>query len=489
MQRLIATCLLAAALIVAAPLGSVPGARAQAPAGSAALDLFYVGNRASRLESCGCHSRQQGGVQYEAVLYEGKAGRPGLRLDLGDWTAAVINSSPVDLMLTRYMMRALTMLGMDAVNLGPRDIELTADFFKAFSEKFPKEVPPLVSANVYLKDQPDKPAFAPYRIITRQVGGQTVKIGVTGVAWLYDEDYMLKVGAPEPEKLEMINYVARQPLKALEPVVAELRPKVDLLIILSSGESGSGARIAKAFPKADLVIARCAPVAPQVSFAQEGPVRILFGRNSQGKELGHVALERKAGKWVFSARPEYLPVNKDVEPKPAFVALIEEFKRDTKTLKPKLPPPDAKDIYAGDVMCQMCHAEQHAAWKKTPHARALSTLIDKGQQFNPNCVKCHVTGFQKENGFYAMNHQASEKMANVQCEVCHGPARIHAMAQTMKKSGGENFMPEAEFKRRMEEERLNRPHKEVPEKVCLSCHTPENDNHFVYSEKLPKVKH
>lgn len=484
MQRLIATCLLAAALV----MGFSP-AMSQTPSAPAALDLFYLGNRASRLESCGCHSRQQGGVQYEAVLYEKNAGRPGLRLDLGDWTAANINANPVDLLLTRYLLRAQTMLGMDAVNVGPRDMELTADFFRAFTEKYSKEVPPLVSANVYLRDQPGKLAFTPFRIITRMVGGQEVKIGLTGVAWLYDEDYMLERGAKPPEKLETLNYVALQPVKALEPVISELRPKVDLLIVMSSGEAGSASEIAKAFPKTDIVIARNGPEAPQVALAQEGSVRLLFGRNSQGKELGYTPLERKDGQWVFTARPSYLSVNKDVEPKAAFVALIEEFKKDTQKLKPKLAPPGAKDLYAGDIMCQMCHAEQHAAWKKTPHARAMSTLVNKGQQFNPNCVKCHVTGFQHENGFYAMNDRPSEKMANVQCEVCHGPARIHAMAQTMKRSGAENYLPAAEFKRRMEEERLNRPRKEVPEKVCLACHTPENDDHFVYQEKLPKVKH
>jgi hypothetical protein len=41
----------------------------------------------------------------------------------------------------------------------------------------------------------------------------------------------------------------------------------------------------------------------------------------------------------------------------------------------------------------------------------------------------------------------------------------------------------------MDEELRNRPHKAVPEATCLKCHTPENDDHFVYKEKLPKIAH
>jgi len=29
----------------------------------------------------------------------------------------------------------------------------------------------------------------------------------------------------------------------------------------------------------------------------------------------------------------------------------------------------------------------------------------------------------------------------------------------------------------------------VPEKVCLECHNPDHSDHFVYAEKVPKVRH
>lgn len=489
-----AMTLLAVAVLAAVCLcdsATAPLARAQAPAAAASmLDLFYMGNRASRLESCGCHSRQQGGLQYEAVIYDQHAPRPSVRVDIGDWTTFAINQRPVDLMTTRYLLRAMTMLKLDAVNVGLRDMELTTDYFKVFKEKYPAQQPPLISANVFLKGQAAQHAFPTYNITEKKLSdGTTIKVGITGVAWLTDENYSLPRGVTDLAERETINYIARRPKDCLAPVIAELRPKVDLLIVLSTGDTGSAAEIAKAFPKVDVVISRNVYDEPQVIDGLEGSVRLLFGRSSQGKELGYVPLEHvKDGRWQFGARPALLPVAKDVNPKPEYLALIEEFKKETQTLKPKLPPPDAKDLYAGAITCQMCHPKQYDSWKQTRHAQAMATLLEKGQQFNPACLKCHVTGFQEANGFYAINHRPSEKMINVQCEVCHGPGMIHALAQRMKPAG-RGYMSAEEYDKRLEEEKRERPHKAVPEKICKGCHTPENDDTFDYKLKLPKVAH
>ena len=492
MTRLFAISLLMAALAIF-PGGAGRNAQSQPPGGAdgAELDLFYMGNRASRLESCGCHSKQQGGVQFEAVLYDRYAPAPSVRVDLGGWVTYGINTRPVELMMTRYLLRAMTMLKLDAVNIGLRDIELRSDFINDFAAKYPGQLPPLVSANVFLKDAPTKPAFEPYRIVEKKLAnGKVMKVGITGVAWLTDDENSLPRGATRLAKRETDDYVARTPLECLAPVIKELRPKVGLLIVLSSGDVGSGNQIAQAFPDVDAVIARNAFEAPQVDAAQAGKVRILFGRNNLGKELGFAPLEMGAdGKWQFKARPGYLPVNKDVEPKAALTALIEEFKVETHSIKPKLPPEDVKQVYAGALYCKMCHPKEYASWEKTKHAQAIATLMNKGQQFNPLCLKCHVTGFQTDNGFYAIDHTESQKLTNVQCEECHGPGLVHTDAQVMKMKGGQGFLAPEDYKKQMAEEKKERPHKKVPEATCLKCHTPENDDHFVYQEKLPKVMH
>ncbi len=78
--------------------------------------------------------------------------------------------------------------------------------------------------------------------------------------------------------------------------------------------------------------------------------------------------------------------------------------------------------YTGDSACTDCHADAAEFWKKTIHAEAWKTLVDRGQQFDYECIGCHVTGFDKPGG---SNLAHNDKLRDVQCEVCHGPGSIH----------------------------------------------------------------
>lgn len=50
----------------------------------------------------------------------------------------------------------------------------------------------------------------------------------------------------------------------------------------------------------------------------------------------------------------------------------------------------------------------------------------------PKCLKCHVTGYGKPGGFISL--EQTPGMANVQCEMCHGPGSIYA-EMMLKKRG------------------------------------------------------
>ena len=79
---------------------------------------------------------------------------------------------------------------------------------------------------------------------------------------------------------------------------------------------------------------------------------------------------------------------------------------------------------AGARMCGSCHVETYSTWSGTPHAMALDTLKDQGQDTNPDCIVCHTTSFGVPTGF--KNETATPNLAGVQCESCHGPAGAHA---------------------------------------------------------------
>jgi hypothetical protein len=79
----------------------------------------------------------------------------------------------------------------------------------------------------------------------------------------------------------------------------------------------------------------------------------------------------------------------------------------------------------GTYPCRVCHSGAAAFWERTGHARAYRTLAAAGRQFDLDCVRCHVTGWGEPGG--ACSVAETRGREDVQCESCHGPARLHAL--------------------------------------------------------------
>ncbi len=122
-----------------------------------------------------------------------------------------------------------------------------------------------------------------------------------------------------------------------------------------------------------------------------------------------------------------------------------------------------KEGYAGAEKCAMCHGDLVKSWKTTRHAKALASLKKKSQDTLPACVKCHVTGFEKDGGF--VDQELTPELAGVQCEACHGPAAGHASNPMNKKNLIAN----------------------PGEATCRACHTVGQDPKFDYSVKKKLV--
>jgi len=116
--------------------------------------------------------------------------------------------------------------------------------------------------------------------------------------------------------------------------------------------------------------------------------------------------------------------------------------------------------YLGANTCALCHSggllaeNVYEPWSHTPHAVAFKQAIDglSTDHFNPNCIRCHVVGFDANtnsanggfddvaaqtgwvfpsvltNGNWDAMPAALKNVANVQCENCHGPGSEHAYA-------------------------------------------------------------
>jgi len=133
----------------------------------------------------------------------------------------------------------------------------------------------------------------------------------------------------------------------------------------------------------------------------------------------------------------------------------------------KEPEPAAKHMpsYVGSAACGDCHDGATKFWQKTVHAQAWKTLVDRGQQFDYDCIGCHVTGWQQPGG---SNLAHNDNLRDIQCETCHGPASIHVA------KGGEE-KPLAIVL-------------DPPENLCAGqCHTHEHSDTFQHDAYLRDI--
>jgi hypothetical protein len=184
------------------------------------------------------------------------------------------------------------------------------------------------------------------------------------------------------------------------------------------------------------------------------------------------SLEKNGGNSSFKNRFQALPAT--LPDDPAVLAITENIRNEIyqtgkKAVQDKeksandLLEPAVLLPYVGWQACGECHPGQLRQWQQTRHAGAYRTLTARKQQFNVDCLSCHVTGLEK--GASEILAPPADLQA-VGCESCHGPGRQHASAPRQEP------MP-------------RKPSAEI----CLQCHTPERDDSFDYSRDLPKTFH
>lgn len=114
--------------------------------------------------------------------------------------------------------------------------------------------------------------------------------------------------------------------------------------------------------------------------------------------------------------------------------------------------------YMGLNTCRLCHSggigapDKVTPWSETHHATMMKLSIDgiKSDHYGPNCISCHLVGFDKAdtavnggfddvakqlgyefptvftNGNWDAMPSKLKNLSNIQCESCHGPGSEHA---------------------------------------------------------------
>jgi hypothetical protein len=132
-------------------------------------------------------------------------------------------------------------------------------------------------------------------------------------------------------------------------------------------------------------------------------------------------------------------------------------------LVPLATSSDKPATYIGWTQCTFCHSEVSKAWRNSRHAKAIESLRKSKQESLPECVKCHVTGYEQDGGF--LDIELTPEMAGVQCEACHGPGSNHLT--NVAEEPLQSKVPGVE--------------------ICRKCHTAKQDPGFFYKEKSARV--
>ena len=126
--------------------------------------------------------------------------------------------------------------------------------------------------------------------------------------------------------------------------------------------------------------------------------------------------------------------------------------------------------YIGSKKCRSCHLKQHKAWRTTKHYKTFDRLEDADKK-DPNCLKCHTTGYGKPGGF--VNEDDSPDLKGTGCEGCHGPGSAHAEAAKDAPEGKKWDDP---------------AYPKVVATNCVSCHQPHVDEKARITELRAKRK-
>jgi Cytochrome c554 and c-prime len=462
--------------------------------------LLLTGERNGFLEPCGCAGleNQKGGLKRLHALVKQLRAQGWLLvpMDLGGQTQRFGMQAE---MKFSYAMKALAEIGYQVVGLGLPDLRLD---ILSLVINLDKAHNPFVSANVAIVGF-DSGFTKRYKII--EAGG--MRVGVTTVLGKKQ-----MAGLENSDDLTLLD-----PYQAISQVLPDLRDaNCDHLVLLSYADLEETKDFARRFHEFDIVVTALGAEEPPneprpidgahsslIEVGQKGMYAIVIGlyRAATGQDQSP-----SGARGTTPFRYQRVPLDARFGDTPEMQQIMVDYQRDLETigldglgLKPTMHP--SGRLYAGSAACADCHTAATDVYAKTPHAHATDTLVhlDPPRHFDPECLSCHVTGWDPQRYFpftsgYLGLKKTPEMVGNG-CENCHGPAARHAAAEN-----GEIDVDEQELARLRTELHLeivdNEGNKEGQEfahgkvvQMCVQCHDPDNSPDFDFQTYWPYVKH
>ncbi len=341
-------------------------------------------------------------------------------------------------------------IGIDAINVGELDLALGIDYIKELEKKYDV---PFVSANIV--NDKNELLFKPY--VIKQI--DNIKVGIIGIMGTTN-DVAKPFGDIVGSSLSVLN-----PLETATAKVAELKDKVDFVIVLTHQHMGQNWIIARKISGVDVIVGGHHKQKLETPYEANNTYIVQTGE--KGQYQGMLVFE-KAADGTKTATNTLVKYNEKIADDPNVKAMIDQFNQEVNKLYTTGTAGSTEKeeaVTPKSISCKECHEDAYVVWQNTKHAKAFQTLVDKDRQFNPDCLVCHTTRFEEAGGF-TMKAQEKE-LRNVQCESCHGDRTEHLKDPT-------NVSQE---KPKMEN--------------CIKCHTEHRCPDFEkeYQKEWEKIKH
>lgn len=394
-----------------------------------------------------------------------------LHLDCGDVIGA---KGAMEELKARYLFEAYDSMNVDVINLGSSDLLLGQ---KYLFDQMKRTGIPIISANVHYFDTGARflrpyviRRLAPKRFLGFEWGG--LKVGIFGLVQTLDENQ----GLPFDREKDEHRLIIKDPAVVAREMVEELRPQVDLIVCLAHTGWLQGRDLARNVSGIDLmIVGNGANVKPKPYVVNNIP---LVMPGDEGKFLGVMDLLLDEKKKVVEREGMSKELEDSIEDDPAMAELVARYNEDLRKIGKEIVPATSRldeEKFLGAEACGQCHALELRDWKGSGHAHAVESLVEEGQDFNPTCLKCHVTGYGYFNGFHS--YEKTPTMINVQCESCHGSGSDHVAWARGEEIPESDRGPETKYLFSPTEDR------------CVACHDSENDPEFDFTEAKPIVDH
>ena len=403
------------------------------------LTIIVSGDTEGWIVPCGCTSNQSGGLPRRATFIDEQR-KQGLVI-LADVGGTPSGTTVYDKLKFEAILRGQAVMGVAAHNIGQAEAACGIDELQRLSERWQT---PWVSANT--TDAAGKPLVPPAKIIT----SGNKKILFIGVL---------------SQKYATESVRVTPPRRAVLKVLQEHTGKYDYVIVLAYVPEEELWELAENLPETDAVVGGPTgqPVPPTYP---QGSV-LMISATKQGKFLAVLTLpktDKKIPGKIIELDERFADDPVQIDNVKTFYTELKQhdfLPGDTPFVRQPLIPTEA---VAGSKACQDCHNDEYRIWRVSLHANAWESLVKQEAQYDPDCQRCHVTGYGQIGGFSSV--ALSSERFDVGCESCHGGSEVHRRTTSVVTPVGNRAKDR-----------------------CLNCHDRENSPYFEYDAYWNKIRH